>query len=333
MDVATAGTDNAVQKLQQELFASRSAYATAQRSVVQLSGSFKDSQQEVEALKRALQRYNADAAELRTCKLKVEELEGTLLSQRRESKLLHSGRAVLDEEIKALRAENEAKSYEISSLQQTVALQKCKIEEQSTQILVLKNQISELEDEVAAAEADVNTARETLGNGSKAGEKQGLIVEVDMLRSENADLLLQLQLVKADHDKLAERVESFKETTVQQQTTALKGSCSYCLACLWRAFCVATVGDGRTVRCAGHPENDTTVTSTDYTQTDVEQMNGEDLRIALRHCLRLQEQYKNARESLLSANRVESLEAERLRYDVDALASSLKVCVNCLDLW
>lgn len=68
------------------------------------------------------------------------------------------------------------------------------------------------------------------------------------------------------------------------------------------------------------------VPSTIYSSTDVDNMSDEDLRVALRHCLRLQEQYKNARESLLSANRHESLQAERLRYDVDALASSLKVC-------
>lgn len=230
MDEATAGTNNAVHKLQEELFASRSAYATAQRSVVQLSGSLKDSQQEVEALKRALQRYNADAAELRTCKLKVEELEGTLLSQRRESKLLHSGRAILDEEIKALRAENEAKSYEIASLQQNAALQKCKMEEQSTQILVLKSQVSELEDEVAAAEADAKTAREALGSRSKSEELQDLTVEVDKLRSDNSDLLLQLQMVKAKHDKLAEREVSFNDTNAHKQTTILKGLCSCGLA-------------------------------------------------------------------------------------------------------
>lgn len=85
------------------------------------------------------------------------------------------------------------------------------------------------------------------------------------------------------------------------------------------------------LRCADHPVNDATVTSTDYTQTDVEQMSEEDLKTALRHCLRLQEQYKNARESLLSANRRESLEAERMRCDVDALASSLKVCISWMD--
>lgn len=66
-------------------------------------------------------------------------------------------------------------------------------------------------------------------------------------------------------------------------------------------------------------------TSIEYTSSDVDHMTTADLRVALHHCLRLQEQYKHARDSLLSANRHESLQAERLRHDVDALASSLQV--------
>lgn len=50
-----------------------------------------------------------------------------------------------------------------------------------------------------------------------------------------------------------------------------------------------------------------------------------ELRHALQQCLRLQEQHKAARETLLLAYNRESVQAERLRYDVEALANSLKV--------
>lgn len=194
--------DDAVQKLQKELFACRSAYATAQRSVVQLSGDLKDSKQENETLKRTLQRQEADTTEFRSCKLKIEELEGSLLAQQRESKLLHSARAVLDEEITALRAENAAKSYEISSLQQSLALQKTKVEEQATQIMVLKNQAAELEDEVAAAENDVKAAREALREGDRAESQADVTLQLERLHAEKTDLLKQLRDVKAERDQL-----------------------------------------------------------------------------------------------------------------------------------
>lgn len=232
MDNATTSTEENVQKLQKELFACRSAYATAQRSVGQLAGSLKDSQHEVEALKRTLQRNNADAAELRTCKLKVEELEGTLLSQQRETKLLQSARAVLDEEIKALRAEQAAKSYEIATLQQSTALQRSKMEEQSTQILVLKNQVTELEDEVAAAETDATAAREALAVGRNSEEVDSLLAQVDNLKAENVGLSQQMLLMKADRDQGTDRLQPSipsKDAGEIQWTGTPTSKCSNCL--------------------------------------------------------------------------------------------------------
>eukprot|EP00892_Ulva_mutabilis_P010507 jgi/Ulvmu1/7829/UM004_0058.1 len=293
--------EDTVQKLQKELFACRSTYATAQRSVVQLSSDLKDAKQEIEMLKRSLHRHQDNTAALRASQLKVEELEGSLLAQQRQAKLLQSARVVLDEEITALRTENTSKSYEIASLQQSIALQKSKLEEQSSHTLVLKSQIAELEDDVAAAENDARTAREALRDGSRSHNTDDLSLQIENLTSERSNLFQQLAAVKAERDQLQNSQQTSTGGPVEPSERS---------------------GEGATVP-----------SSVEYTPNDVDRMGEVDLRPALHHCLRLQEQYKHARDSLLSANRHESLQAERLRHDVEALASSLKDSESCSNAW
>lgn len=172
---------------------------------------------QVEALKRTVERCNTESAELRACKLRVEELEGTVMALQRESKVLQAGRAVLQEEITSLRTESKSKSYEIATLQQTLALDKSKSDQQSTQVLLLKSKVAELEDEVAAAEADATAAREELSIRTNSERNGDVSSEVERLLEENARLSQRVQAMGA------ERAELFVPKTEESQPEADAG--------------------------------------------------------------------------------------------------------------
>jgi chromosome segregation ATPase len=139
---------NDVRVLQQELFATRQAYARSQKEITVLSAEFKEMKRSDEVCKARLESLTQDAMALRKCKVEVEELEGSRFALQAEVKKLTSARAVLESEYSAARAVAEAKAREAAELQGTLAHQKSKIEDQSTQILLLQRQLADLEDVV-----------------------------------------------------------------------------------------------------------------------------------------------------------------------------------------
>lgn len=92
--------DPQVQRLQQELFAARQAYATAQKTGTELAASLQDSKEENDALRAQLRQQQQLQEEARSHNLKSEELEGLLVTQQAEAKRLRGRNAVLDEELK-----------------------------------------------------------------------------------------------------------------------------------------------------------------------------------------------------------------------------------------
>lgn len=137
-----------VAKLQEELFAARQAYAQAQRAVGELTGQLQDSKEENRALTSQLRQHQQIKEENRQNAQKVDELEGHLAGKDAENKRLKGRYQLLQEEITELRTTFDSKNLEASQAQGSAALHKSKLDEQAAQILLLKKQLLEMEEEV-----------------------------------------------------------------------------------------------------------------------------------------------------------------------------------------
>lgn len=137
-----------VTKLQEELFAARQAYAVAQRSVSELTGQLQDSKEENSALQSQLRQHQQLQTESRQNAQKVDELEGFLAGKDAENKRLKGRNQLLQEEVTELRSQCDSKNLEASQAQGSAALHKSRLDEQAAQILLLKRQLLEMEDEV-----------------------------------------------------------------------------------------------------------------------------------------------------------------------------------------
>ena len=121
-----------VSKLQEELFVARQSYAQAQRAVGELTGQLQDSKEENSALTSQLRQHQQIKEENRQNAQKVDELEGHLAAKDAENKRLKGRNQLLQEEL----------------AQGSAALHKSKLDEQAAQILMLKKQLLEMEEEV-----------------------------------------------------------------------------------------------------------------------------------------------------------------------------------------
>jgi chromosome segregation ATPase len=137
-----------VAKLQEELFAARQAYAQAQRRVSDLDGQLQDSKEENNTLKSQLRQHQTTESENRQNVQKVDELEGYLAGKEAENKRLKGRNQLLQEEVAELRSRFESKNLEASQAQGSAALHKSKLDEQAAQIMLLKRQLLEMEEEV-----------------------------------------------------------------------------------------------------------------------------------------------------------------------------------------
>jgi predicted nuclease with TOPRIM domain len=137
-----------VAKLQEELFAARQAYAQAQRRVSDLDGQLQDSKEENNTLKSQLRQHQTTESENRKNVQKVDELEGYLAGKEAENKRLKGRNQLLQEEVAELRSRFESKNLEASQAQGSAALHKSKLDEQAAQIMLLKRQLLEMEEEV-----------------------------------------------------------------------------------------------------------------------------------------------------------------------------------------
>jgi predicted nuclease with TOPRIM domain len=137
-----------VAKLQEELFAARQAYALSQKKVSDLAGQLQDSQEENKTLSSQLRQHQSIQSENQQNAQKVDELEGHLAGKEAENKRLKGRNQLLQEEVAELRSRCESKNLEASQAQGSAALHKSKLDEQAAQILLLKRQLLEMEDEV-----------------------------------------------------------------------------------------------------------------------------------------------------------------------------------------
>jgi chromosome segregation ATPase len=88
-----------VQRLQQELYAARQAYATAQKTCGELTATLQDCREENESLRSQLRQHQQLQEEARSYKQKSNDFEDRLLEQEAESKRLRGRNTVLDEEL------------------------------------------------------------------------------------------------------------------------------------------------------------------------------------------------------------------------------------------
>lgn len=137
-----------VSKLQEELFAARQAYAQAQRAVSDLTGQLQDSKEENTTLNSQLRQHQQTKEQNRQNAQKVDELEGHLAGKDAENKRLKGRNQLLQEELEEQRTKCDSKNLEASQAQGSVALHKSKLDEQAAQILMLKRQLLEMEEEV-----------------------------------------------------------------------------------------------------------------------------------------------------------------------------------------
>ena len=137
-----------VSKLQEELFVARQSYAQAQRAVGELTGQLQDSKEENSALTSQLRQHQQIKEENRQNAQKVDELEGHLAAKDAENKRLKGRNQLLQEEMAELRTTFDSKNLEACQAQGFAALHKSKLDEQAAQILLLKKQLLEMEEEV-----------------------------------------------------------------------------------------------------------------------------------------------------------------------------------------
>jgi chromosome segregation ATPase len=134
--------------LKDELVAVRRELATQTQRTAALSASLMDAKASARDHGDRCQRLEAEAKELRSCKLQWQSLEGTVEALQHELQRLKSARSKLDADLKEARGITEAQARQIAQLQGSAALAKAKLDDQSTQLRVMKQQLLDMEEEV-----------------------------------------------------------------------------------------------------------------------------------------------------------------------------------------
>lgn len=131
-----------------ELFTARQQLAAEARrateleaTVSELRGCQSESKARIEALEN-------NVKDLREYRLRCESLEGTVETLQQEAHRLKSARQVLDQELKEAREAADSHARDTASLQGAAALAKAKIDDQTGQLRIAKQQVLDLEEEV-----------------------------------------------------------------------------------------------------------------------------------------------------------------------------------------
>lgn len=145
--------DNEVAVLKEQLFTARQQLAQQARLAEERSAALAEEQRVTQSQKTRIDQLEQELREFWKCKQQCEDLQGTVEALQQDSNRLRSARKVLDVEVKEAREAAEARNREVNQLQSNLAWHKTKVDEQSAQLRILKQQLVDLEDEVWSTNA------------------------------------------------------------------------------------------------------------------------------------------------------------------------------------
>jgi chromosome segregation ATPase len=139
-----------VRILKEELLSARQQLATQTKKVSDLTAFIDEQQADARKSTARCEALEHELKDMRGYKLQCQTLEGSVEALQQEAHRLKSARAVLDEDLRETRAASEARAREIAQIQGSAALNKSKMDDQAAQLLILKQQLLDMEEEVCA---------------------------------------------------------------------------------------------------------------------------------------------------------------------------------------